>query len=152
MLCRRRDAVLKCCTAQAATHDALLQTPEQIRKVSTVRLLKKLKIYFQNMLFLSDSPYLKLLFYIVPVIIKTFIITEHQFRYPLPGERGRLWRHSLLHAREQMKVTWRYVWAVRGRGRGKGRRIVPSQMTWWGLEFEQRWVAEHCHEATQVLE
>jgi hypothetical protein len=31
------------------------------------------------MLFLSDSPYLKLLSYIVSTIIKAFIITGHQF-------------------------------------------------------------------------
>ena len=61
-----------------------------IRKVSTVRLLKKTKIYFQNMLFLSHSPYLKLLFYIVFTIIKTFIIKWHQFLYPLFVERSRL--------------------------------------------------------------
>jgi hypothetical protein len=39
------------------------------------------------MLFLSDSPYLKLLFYIVSTIIKAFIITGHQFLYPLLVER-----------------------------------------------------------------
>ena len=42
------------------------------------------------MLFLSHSPYLKLLFYIVSTIIKAFIITGHQFLYPLLAERGRL--------------------------------------------------------------
>jgi hypothetical protein len=73
------------------------------------------------MLFLSDSPYLKLLFYIVSTIIKAFIISGHQFLYPLLVERGRLWRQPLLHcffeetlaskellqAQEQMKFTWR---------------------------------------------
>jgi hypothetical protein len=44
-----------------------------IGKASTVRLLKKTKIYFQNVLFLSDLPYLKLRFYIVCTIIKAFI-------------------------------------------------------------------------------
>jgi hypothetical protein len=43
------------------------------------------------MLFLSDSPYLKLLSYIVSTIIKAFIITGHQFLYPLLVERGRHW-------------------------------------------------------------
>jgi hypothetical protein len=45
------------------------------------------------MLFLSDSPYLKLLFYVISTIIKAFIITGHQFLYPRLVERGRLWRH-----------------------------------------------------------
>jgi hypothetical protein len=77
------------------------------------------------MLFLSDSPYFKLLFYIVFTIIKTFIIVGHQFLYPLLVEPGRLWRQQLLYclcdaiiseetvankklleAQEQMKVTW----------------------------------------------
>ena len=31
------------------------------------------------MLFLSNLPYLKLLFYVVSTIIKTFIVTGHQF-------------------------------------------------------------------------
>jgi hypothetical protein len=53
-----------------------------IRKESTVRLLKrKLKFIFK-VLFLSDSPYHKLLFYTVSTIIKAFIITGHQFMYP----------------------------------------------------------------------
>jgi hypothetical protein len=60
-----------------------------IRKVSTVRLLKKTKIYFQN-IFLSDSRYLRLLFHSVSTIIKPFIIRGHQFQYPLLVERGRL--------------------------------------------------------------
>jgi hypothetical protein len=42
------------------------------------------------MLFLLDLPSFKLLFYTVPTIIKTFIITGHQFLYPLLAERGRL--------------------------------------------------------------
>ena len=47
-------------------------------------------MYFQNMLFLSDSPHLKLFFHIVSTIIKAFITTGHQFLYPLLIERGRL--------------------------------------------------------------
>jgi hypothetical protein len=43
------------------------------------------------MLFLSDSPYLELLFYIVSTMIKAFIITGHHCLYPLHVERGRLW-------------------------------------------------------------
>ena len=50
------------------------ETTRHIRKVSIVRLLKKTKIDFQNMLLLSDSPYLKLLFYTASNIIKAFII------------------------------------------------------------------------------
>ena len=42
------------------------------------------------MLFLSDSPYLKLLSYIVSTIIKAFIM-GHQFLHPLLTECGRLW-------------------------------------------------------------
>ena len=44
------------------------------------------------MLFLSDSPYLKLLFYVVSTTIKASVITGHQFLYPLLVERGLLWR------------------------------------------------------------
>ena len=44
------------------------------------------------MLFLSGSPYRKLLLYIVSTIINAFMITVHQFLYPLLVERGRLWR------------------------------------------------------------
>jgi hypothetical protein len=71
------------------TFPALICT-RRIRKASTVRLLKKTKIYLQNMLFLSDSPYFKLLFYVVSTINKTFIITGHQFLYLLIVESGRL--------------------------------------------------------------
>jgi hypothetical protein len=58
------------------------------------------------MLLLSDSPCLKLLFYIVPIIIQAFIVTGHQFLNPLLLESGRLWpqpagrtaaRHSHYH-------------------------------------------------------
>jgi hypothetical protein len=52
--------------------------------------IKKTKIYFQNVLFLSDLLYLKLLFYIVSTIIKAFIVTGQQFLYPVLIERGRL--------------------------------------------------------------
>jgi hypothetical protein len=52
--------------------------------------IKKAKIYFQNMLFLSDSPYLKLLFNTVSTITKAFIKTGNQFLYPLIVEGGRL--------------------------------------------------------------
>jgi hypothetical protein len=77
------------------------------------------------MLFLTDLPYLKLLFYIFSIIIKAFIIKGHQFLYPLLVEHGHLWRQPLLHSffdvviveemlaskellqvQEQMKVTW----------------------------------------------
>ena len=56
------------------------------------------------MLVLSDSPYLKLLFCIFSAIIKAFILTEHQFLYPLLVERGSLWpqpagRSAARHAR-----------------------------------------------------
>jgi hypothetical protein len=50
-----------------------------VREVSTVRLLKTAKIYFQNVSFLSDSPCLKILFDIVCTIVEAFIITGHQF-------------------------------------------------------------------------
>jgi hypothetical protein len=112
-----------------------------IWKVSTIRLLKKTKIYFQIVLFLSNLPYLKLLFYTVSTIIKAFSITTHQFLYPLLVERGYLQRQLLLHCffdviiienmlasmellHEQMKVTCRQVWAV-----VRGDRSVPSQIT-----------------------
>jgi hypothetical protein len=63
-----------------------------IRKVSTIRLFKKTEIYFQNVLFVSDSQYLKLLLCIVCTVIKAFIITGHQFLYLVLIERGHLLR------------------------------------------------------------
>jgi hypothetical protein len=51
---------------------------------------QKTKIYFQNALFLSDSPYLELLFYVVSTIIRAFIISGYQFLYFLFAELGRL--------------------------------------------------------------
>ena len=111
------------------------------------------------MLFLSDLPHLKLLFYIVSTIIKVLIITSRQFLYPLHVEHGRLWRQPLLHcffdviivvgtlaskahpqAQEQMShlaLGLGYGWGVGG---------------WWGLQFERSCAAKHRHEAAQVHE
>jgi hypothetical protein len=62
------------------------------------------------MLFLSDLPLLKLLFYIVSTVVKAFVITGHQFMYPLV-ERGRLWpqmagRSVARHARYQPSLNF----------------------------------------------
>jgi hypothetical protein len=76
------------CPASKIKTRNFMKYTSHLQKVSIVRLLKR--IYFQNMLFLSDSPYLKLLFYIVSTIIKVFIIIGHQFLYPLLAECGYL--------------------------------------------------------------
>jgi hypothetical protein len=77
-------------TEETDTMLVLVQYTRHIWKVSTIRLLKKIKIYFPNMLFLPDSPNVKLPFYIVSTIIKAFIITGHQILYPLLVEHGHL--------------------------------------------------------------
>jgi hypothetical protein len=46
-------------------------------------------MYFLDVLFLSNSPHLKLLFYTVSATIKAFTTTGHQFLYPLLVESGR---------------------------------------------------------------
>ena len=75
---------------------------------------EKTKSYFQNMLFLLDSPYPKLLFYMISTIIKAFIMTGHQFLYPVLVERGRPWlqtavrfaaRHACYHEIVELHIS-----------------------------------------------
>jgi hypothetical protein len=108
------------------------------------------------MLFLSDSPYLKLLFYTVSTIIKAPIITGRQFLYPLHVEHGRLWRQPLLHCFFDIII-------VEGTLASKAHPQAQEQTShlalglgygwgWWGLQFERSCAAKHCHEAAKVHE
>jgi hypothetical protein len=62
--------------------NSLFAYTRRIRKVSIVRLFKKNDDLFSK-IFLSDMPYLTLLFYIVSTIIEAFIVTGYQFLYSL---------------------------------------------------------------------